>query len=76
MKPYPIQSISELHRLLELDKPAHPLVSVIDFAQTKCFSEERLRSVVYDFYCIALKKNFQGKMRYGQNALRAEFVRF
>jgi AraC family transcriptional activator of pobA len=68
MKPYTIQSISELHRLLELGKPEHPLISVIDFAQIKCFSEQRLRSVVYDFYCIALKKNFQGKMRYGQNS--------
>jgi AraC family transcriptional activator of pobA len=68
MKPYPIQSISELHRLLELGKPEHPLISVIDFAQIKCFSEAKLRSVVYNFYCIALKKNFQGKMRYGQNS--------
>jgi AraC family transcriptional activator of pobA len=68
MKPYTIQSISELHRLLELGKPEHPLISVIDFARIKCFSEQRLRSVVYDFYCIALKKNFQGKMRYGQNS--------
>lgn len=68
-KPYIIHSISELHRLLELSKPEHPLISVIDFSQIKCFSDEKLRSVAYNFYCIALKKNFQGKMKYGQNSV-------
>jgi AraC family transcriptional activator of pobA len=67
MKPYKFDSIAELHRLLELPKPEHPLVSVINFEEIKCFSEERLRSVSYNFYCIAMKKNFQGKMKYGQN---------
>lgn len=68
IKPYSIGSISELHRLLKLGKPAHPLVSVIDFSTITCFSEEHLRSVSYNFYCIALKKDFQGKMKYGQNS--------
>lgn len=64
--PYLINSISELHRLLELPKPKHPLVSVIRFEEIKCFDDESLRSVSYNFYCIALKKNFDGKMKYGQ----------
>lgn len=65
--PYQFQSISELHRILELPKPKHPLVSVIDFEKIKCYSEAKLRSVSYNFYCIAIKKNFEGKMKYGQN---------
>jgi AraC family transcriptional activator of pobA len=65
--PYHFQSISELHRILELPKPKHPLVSVINFEQIKCYSEEKLRSVSYNFYCVAIKKNFEGKMKYGQN---------
>ena len=64
---HPITSIAELHRLLEIEKPKHPLVSVIDFSKITCFADEKLRSVSYGFYCIALKKNFEGKMRYGQN---------
>ena len=68
IKPYTIESISELHRLLALGKPQHPLVSVIDFATITCFSDEKLRSVRYNFYCIALKKDFQGKMKYGQHS--------
>jgi len=66
-KPYIINSISELHRLLELPKPKHPLVSVINFDEIKCFDDESLRSVSYNFFCIAIKKHFEGKMKYGQN---------
>lgn len=66
MKPYLIQSIRQLHELLELPKPKHPLISIIDFSEIKCFTEQALESVTYNFYCIALKKNFNGVMRYGQ----------
>lgn len=65
--PYNMFSITELHRILELPKPEHPLVSVINFEDIKCYSEESLRSVVYNFYCISIKRNFKGKMKYGQN---------
>lgn len=65
-KPYIIYSISELHRLLELPKPKNPLVSVIRFEEIKCFDDELLRTVSYNFYCVAVKKNFDGKMKYGQ----------
>lgn len=65
--PYMINSISELHRLLELPKPKHPLVSVINLNEIKCFRDESLSSVVYNFYSICIKKNFKGKLKYGQN---------
>lgn len=66
MKPYAIKSIRELHQLLGLPKPKHPLISVMDFSKIKCFDDEKLEAVTYGFYCIAIKKNFKGKMRYGQ----------
>lgn len=66
MKPYAIQSIRELHQLLGLPKPKHPLVSVMDFFRITCFDDQKLEAVTYGFYCIAIKKNFKGKMRYGQ----------
>lgn len=66
MKPYAIQSIRELHQLLELPKPKHPLLSVIDFSSIKCFDDQKLEAVTYGFYCVAIKKNFKAKMRYGQ----------
>lgn len=65
--PYSINSISELHRLLELPKPTHPLVSVINLAEIKCYTGENLKSVLYNFYSVCIKKDFKGKMKYGQN---------
>ncbi|ADB37904.1 AraC family transcriptional regulator [Spirosoma linguale] len=65
--PYIINSISELHRLLGLPKPGHPCVSVINLADVTCHFDETLKSVVYNFYSICIKKDFTGKLRYGQN---------
>lgn len=65
--PYIINSISELHRLLELPKPKHPLVSVIHLNEIKCHFDESIKSFVYNFYSICTKKDFKGKLKYGQN---------
>lgn len=65
--PYIINSISELHRLLELPKPEHPLVSVINLGDVKCRFDDNLKSLVYNFYSICIKKDFKGKLKYGQN---------
>ncbi|VXA92123.1 AraC family transcriptional regulator [Flavobacterium sp. 9AF] len=64
--PHVFNSISELHKELALTKPKHPLISVINFEEIKCFDNDSLSRVSYEFYCIALKKNFEGKMKYGQ----------
>lgn len=64
--PYPINSIAELHRLVGLPGPAHPLVSVINFETVKHFPGDQLQSVVLNFYSIWLKRNFNGKMKYGR----------
>ncbi|MBC7866557.1 MAG: helix-turn-helix domain-containing protein [Gloeobacteraceae cyanobacterium ES-bin-316] len=66
--PYGIPSISEQHRLLGLPKPQHPLVSVFDFADVK-YEHSQLQegNFFLPFYCIAIKKNFKGKFKYGQH---------
>ncbi len=66
-QPYTIQSVSELHRLLALPKPQHPLVSVINLAEIKCIWNEDVKSVIYNFYSVCIKKDFTGKLKYGQN---------
>ncbi|WP_375447572.1 helix-turn-helix domain-containing protein [uncultured Fibrella sp.] len=65
--PYVIESVSDLHRLMQLPKPAHPLVSVIDLSDVNCRIDEAIQSLVYNFYSICIKKNFTGKLKYGQN---------
>ena len=63
--PVEILSISKVHQMLNLKKPANPLVSVIDLADTNIGAEEIERSLAYNFYSVALKKNCEG-FRYGQ----------
>ncbi len=64
--PYTINSISELHRLLQMPKPEHPLISVINLKDVICHFDETQQSVIYNFYSICIKKGFNGKVKYGQ----------
>ena len=61
-----IKTISEYHRLRGLPKPQHPLVSLIDFESFKYCGDNNGKNWVLDFYSIALKKNFDAKVKYGQ----------
>ncbi|MEO5681602.1 MAG: helix-turn-helix transcriptional regulator [Chitinophagaceae bacterium] len=65
IQPIRFKTISEFHEFRELPKPAHPLVSVINLANVKKLSKNET-SLVFDFYSIALKRNFNARIRYGQ----------
>lgn len=60
-----INTITEYHRLNNLPKPEHPSISVIKFEDIK-HQENYPKSIINNFYSIALKKNFKAKMKYGQ----------
>lgn len=64
--PFVVNSILEQHRLLALPKPQHPLVSVFRFEDIAANQPELAQPFVLNFYCIAIKKNFAGKLKYGQ----------
>ncbi|MDR7210271.1 helix-turn-helix transcriptional regulator [Flavobacterium piscis] len=61
-----IRSVSEFHRLLSLPEPRHPLVSVINLAETIFLEDDVWNGFVNRFYCVALKREAKGKIRYGQ----------
>ncbi|WP_316799285.1 helix-turn-helix transcriptional regulator [Pedobacter frigidisoli] len=61
-----IESISQFHRLLSLPEPLHPLVSVINLDQCTFLEDEIWEGFVNHFYCVALKREATGKIRYGQ----------
>ncbi|MVM29143.1 helix-turn-helix domain-containing protein [Spirosoma sp. HMF4905] len=65
MQPIRIKTISEYHQFMELPKPEHPLVSVTRFEDIKRQCTAPL-SRIMDFYSIAIKRNFNVKMKYGQ----------
>ncbi len=61
-----INSISEFHRLLSLSAPRHPLVSVINLSESVFLEDEIWKGFVNRFYCVALKRDAKGKIKYGQ----------
>ena len=68
VQPYRIKTITDYHRLLGLPKPEHPLISVIDIASfTPPLTDVPLR-LMFDFYCISLKRDLNVRIKYGQQA--------
>jgi AraC-like DNA-binding protein len=61
-----IKTISDYHRLMDLPKPEHPLISVVKFEAIKRKPGFAPKTIIHHFYSIALKKNFTAKMKYGQ----------
>lgn len=61
-----IKSISEFHRLLSLPEPRHPLVSVINLSECIFLEDDIWKGFVNRFYCVALKREAKGKVKYGQ----------
>ncbi|MBV8326604.1 helix-turn-helix transcriptional regulator [Chryseobacterium sp.] len=64
--PLKISSISELHNLLKLPKPLHPLVSLVDNTKMSVNKNLLSRSFLLNFYKISYKYSTTGKMGYGQ----------
>nr|MBP6587131.1 AraC family transcriptional regulator [Flavobacterium sp.] len=65
-KTYFLNSVSELHHFLNIKKPTHPLVSVVNLDDLDCIDTEEMSTIVFNYYTIYLKKNFDGKIKYGQ----------
>jgi AraC family transcriptional regulator, transcriptional activator of pobA len=61
-----IKTITEFHRVRDLPKPQHPLISLIDFASIRHSTDNNSISWVYDFYSISLKRDLNAKVIYGQ----------
>jgi len=59
------KTISEFHKFRGLPKPEHPLISVINLVDVETMPEGE-NSILLDFYSIALKRNFNAKIKYGQ----------
>lgn len=62
-----INSISELHRLMGLPKPLHPLISLINMDEVQSSEKTADLHFLLNFYGVSLKKNIRGKLKYGQN---------
>ncbi|SEI41118.1 transcriptional regulator, AraC family [Dyadobacter koreensis] len=61
--PVRIRSITEGHRLTGLEKPHHPLISIVNVAQFK--NDSDIHAVIFDFYVISIKRGCNNLL-YGQ----------
>jgi len=59
-------SIAEFHKMSGLPRPEHPLVSLVDYGLVDYQTDETEVSWVQNFYSVGLKRNIQGKFKYGQ----------
>ena len=64
--PHQFNSISDLHRVLGLPKPLHPLVSLVNNAEIAIDVDQLPESFLLNFYKISYKIGLRGKIRYGQ----------
>ncbi len=60
------KTIAEFHTMAGLPGPEHPLVSLVDYSKVVYQTTDNQITWVQDFYSIGLKRNLQGKIRYGQ----------
>jgi AraC family transcriptional activator of pobA len=64
-QPLRFKTISEFHKFRNMPKPAHPLISVINLADMPPVQPGET-NIVKDFYNIALKRNLNSRIKYGQ----------
>ncbi|RYY49833.1 MAG: AraC family transcriptional regulator [Chitinophagaceae bacterium] len=62
-----IDSLTQLHSLFGLDKPRHPLVSVVKLEDVDIAAGSLPDLLVLNFYKVAYKMDLNGSMKYGQN---------
>ncbi|MFW0714821.1 helix-turn-helix domain-containing protein [Pedobacter sp. N23S346] len=60
------KTISEYHKLAGLPKPGHPLISVVNMEEVLVPVNGRSKTMIFDFYSIALKRVPDAKIKYGQ----------
>lgn len=63
---YVFDSVSDYHAVMNLKKPTNPLISVVKLEDISPDSSKGLEAIVFNFYTIFLKRNFDGKVKYGQ----------
>jgi AraC-like DNA-binding protein len=65
-KIHTFKTVTQFHTMTGLPRPEHPLVSLVDYGLVEYQTDEKEISWIQQFYTIGLKRNIQGKFRYGQ----------
>jgi hypothetical protein len=62
-----VETITEVHAFFGLDKPNHPLVTVLPIDERMAGIDYGDATYVFGFYQISLKSDICGEIRYGRN---------
>ncbi|MEY8759684.1 helix-turn-helix domain-containing protein [Chryseobacterium tongliaoense] len=65
-QPVRLKTITEFHRFRGLEKPEHPLISVVDYSTIRNLPENTELSWILDFYSISIKRTSNTRIKYGQ----------
>src|SRR6478736_980472 len=65
--PLKFESISDAHRVFGLNKPKHPLITVINGSHDQIDMNGFRQNHVLSFYKISYKPKLGGKLKYGQS---------
>lgn len=60
------KTISEFHQFINLPKPQHPLISVIDVETAPHWDNEEPMNLMLNFYAISVKRMHNVRVKYGQ----------
>jgi AraC family transcriptional regulator, transcriptional activator of pobA len=63
-----LKTITDLHRFNNIAPPNHPLISLIDYGETRPTVINNKLKWIQEFYTISIKQNVVGKYRYGQES--------
>lgn len=61
-----VKSVSQLHQMLGLEKPEHPLITVVDYSKCTIKPEYYNVRLVTDFYLVSLKTPAPPSLQYGR----------
>ena len=65
-KTFRFNSISEFHDFCNLNKPEHPLISLIDYSRVQYPVIDSELKWIQNFYSVGLKRNVNARFNYGQ----------
>ena len=64
-----VDTIGQLHEILDYEKPLHPLITLIDVSKVESLKRYENMKIKMNFYTVALKTGVDCEIKYGRQSL-------